>query len=129
MSNFDVAAHLKSNVYSDSDVTEAPESLTVESDDGTADSYYLAPLEDGSSLLWIYLTSDTFNEFLPGYSWSVDDPGTLYAQTTPSGEPVDDEGEPLVPISVMQPVAEELLKRYRAVVEHLRAEGREIEEA
>jgi hypothetical protein len=57
----------------------------------------------------------------------VDDPGTLYAQTDLTGELVDDEGDPLVSESVMQPVTDELLKRYRAVLEHLRAEGREIE--
>ena len=129
MSNFDVAAHLKSNVYRDSDVTEAPESLTVEADEDSASSYYLAPLSDSHSLLWVYLASETFDELLPGYDWCVDDPGTLYAQTDLSGELADDEGERLVPVSVMQPVADELLKRYRAVVEHLRAEGREIEEA
>lgn len=123
MAVFAAAAHVAGNVYGDEEVTEAPESLTViHEDEGM---YYLEPLMDGSSLLWVYLTSNTFNEFLPGYNWCVDDPGSLYAQRTPSGDEPE-EGEPLVPLSVMQPVADELLNRYRAVVEYLRAEGREI---
>lgn len=121
MSVFDVAAHVAGNVYSDEEVTEAPEHLTVIHEG----MYYLEPLMDDASLLWVYLTSETFEEFLPGYDWCVDNPGTLYAQTTPSGDEPD-EDEPVVPLSVMQPVAAELLNRYRAVVEYLRASGREI---
>lgn len=127
MSVFDVAAHVARNVYSDEDVTEAPESLTVEAPYGLRANYYLAPLMDDASLLWVYLTSDTFEEFLPGYAWCVDDPGTLYAQTDLEGNSLGgEEGESIVPLAVMQPVADELLNRYRAVVEYMRAEGREI---
>lgn len=121
MSVFDVAAHVAGNVYNDEEVTEAPDHLTVIHEG----MYYLEPLMDDASLLWVYLTSDTFNEFLPGYNWCVDNPGTLYAQTTPSGDEPD-EDEPVVPLSEMQPIADELLNRYRAVVEYLRASGREI---
>lgn len=127
MAIFDVAAHVADNVYSDEEVTEAPAHLTVEAPDGLRANYYLDPLTDESSLLWVYLASDTFEELLPGYDWCVDDPGTLYAQTTPDGDDFEeDEGDPVVPLEVMQPVADELLNRYRAVVEHLRASGREI---
>lgn len=74
------------------------------------------------------MASDTFDEFLPGYSWTVDDPGTLYAQTDLSGELLSGEvDDPVVPLERMQTVADELLKRYRAVVEYLRAAGRVIE--
>lgn len=126
MAVFDAAAHVAGNVYGDEEVTEAPAHLTVEAEEGSPEHYYLAPLTDGSSLLWVYLTSETFEELLPGYDWCVDDPGTLYAQRTPSGDEPEDEDEPMVPLSVMQPVADELLNRYRAVVEYLRASGREI---
>ena len=121
MAVFDAATHVAGNVYSDEEVTEAPTHLTVIHEG----MYYLEPLMDDASLLWVYLTSETFEEFLPGYDWCVDDPGTLYPQTTPSGDEPD-EDEPVVPLSVMQPVADELLNRYRAVVEYLRAQGREI---
>lgn len=121
MTVFDVATHLAGNPYKDDTVTEAPETLTVLH----MGMYYLEPLMDDASLLWVYLTSETFDEFLPGYDWSVDNPGTLYPQTTPSGDDPD-EDEPVVPISEMQTVADELLNRYRAVVEYLRAQGREI---
>ena len=114
------------NVYRDEEVTEAPDHLTViHEEEGM---YYLEPLMDDASLLWVYLTSETFDELLPGYDWCVDDPGTLYAQRTPSGDEPE-EGEPVVPLSVMQPVADELLNRYRAVVEYLRASGREVRPA
>ena len=119
MTNFDVVAHLDSNVYAGAEVTEVPNTLTVEAE-GSARSYYLDPLMDDSSLLWVYLTSDTFNELLPGYHWCVDNPGILYAQTYPNGQLIEkDDGEPIVSLELMQPVAEELLERYRAVVAHL----------
>lgn len=121
MAVFDVAAHVASNGYRNEAVTEAPAHLTVIH----MGMYYLEPLMDDASLLWVYLTSETFEEFLPGYDWCVDDPGTLYPQTTPSGDEPDGD-EPVVPLSEMQPVADELLNRYRAVVEYLRAQGREI---
>lgn len=121
MAVFDAAAHVAGNVYNDEEVTEAPEHLTVIHEG----MYYLEPLMDDASLLWVYLTSETFEEFLPGYDWCVDDPGTLYPQTTPSGdEPEED--EPVISLSEMQPVADELLARYQAVVEYLRGEGRTI---
>lgn len=127
MSDFDVVAHLKKASYAKEEVTEAPSTLTVEIEDGDTSHYYLDPIEDGSSLHWISLTMATFNEFIPGYHWCVDDPGTLYAQTDLDGKLLEDEGdEPIVSLERMQPVADELLKRYRLLVEHFRAEGRTI---
>lgn len=129
MAGFDVAAHLKSNGYARGDqvmVSAPPEKLTVESEGGR--SFYLDPLMDGDSLVWVYLSSGTFREFLPGYDWSMDDPGIFYAQYTPSGERIPDSDEPIVPLSKMQPVADILLERYRAVVEQLVAEGRAVNE-
>lgn len=82
MAVFDVAAHIAENVYRDEEVTEAPAHLTVIH----MGMYYLEPLMDDTSLLWVYLTSETFEELLPGYDWCVDDPGTLYPQTIPSGD-------------------------------------------
>lgn len=130
MSDFDVAAHLKSNAYARKPevyLDPIPSKLTVEHEEGN--SYYLNPLIDGSSLVWIYLTSDTFDELIPGYHWTVDDPGTLYFQETPNGEPIDDEAdESLVPLSAMQSAADVLLERYRAVVEQLVLEGKAVNE-
>lgn len=130
MADFDPVAHVKSNGYVRGDqvtVTAPPEKLTVESEGGK--SFYLDPLMDGDSLVWVYLSSRTFEEFLPGYSWIMDDPGILYVQRTPNGEPIDDDtDEPIVPLAVMQPVADVLLERYRAVVEQLVLEGRAVDE-
>lgn len=130
MADFDVITHLKSNVYARGDevaVSIPPEKLTVESEGGK--SFYLDPLMDGDSLVWVYLSSRTFEEFIPGYSWIMDDPGILYVQSTPNGEPIDDDtDEPIVPLTVMQPVADVLLERYRAVVGQLVLEGRAVNE-
>lgn len=130
MADFDPVAHVKSNGYVRGDqvmVTAPPEKLTVESEGGK--SFYLDPLMDGDSLVWVYLSSRTFEEFLPGYSWIMDDPGILYVQRTPNGEPIDDDTDELiVPLAVMQPVADVLLERYRAVVEQLVLEGRAVDE-
>lgn len=101
------------------DITPVPDTLTINWDYGI----YFDEVMDGSSLVWIDVMQDTFNEQLPGHNWIVDDPGTLY------WEGFDPDDENPFKLSELQGVADLALDRYRSLFEKAIERGVPVEAA
>lgn len=82
------------------------------------DQYYVDPLMDGSSLLWIEVIQETLKDF-SDLHWLVDDPGTLY----PGKMPSQDFDEPPVPVETVTEWLQQALANYTSLFNRLEAAG------
>lgn len=103
-------------------LTPVPESLTIH---WSGNDYYFDNVFDSSSLIWIDLMQMTFNEVLPGYGWTVDDPGTIYA-TENNDDDYDGEDSPFDMVK-MQEATDLSLARFAKVFERLLNVGVTVE--
>lgn len=100
------------------DLTPVPSSLTIEEED--VNYYCFDEVADGSSLVWIDVLQDVFNDaFGTVNAWTVDDPGVLYNQ--------EDE-DSVSDMEKMQEIADEALRIYTVVFEKLKDQGVQVVE-
>lgn len=122
MTSFDIE-YIKDKALRDKIVlTPVPDALTVNWSEEC--SYYFDEVYDGSSLLWVFVIQDTFEELIPGFYWTVDDPGSLYIDTySDRGAGIPNEGAYLeasyVDMNRMQEAADLALARYKELFEAL----------
>lgn len=105
------------------DLSPIPDTLNAEwQGDGM---FVFDTVYDGSSLVWIKVLQETFNELLPEYEWTVDDPGVLYAEGNGIEELEYDTPADEFPISeqALADASAASLDRYRKVYEELVAQG------
>lgn len=99
-------------------LTPVPSSLTVGEED--VNYYCFYEVADGSSLVWVDVLQDVFNDaFGTVNAWTVDDPGVLYNQ-----EDEDSASD----MEKMQEAADEALRIYATVFEKLKNQGVQVED-
>lgn len=102
--------------------TVCPEVVNIEWSYGA--SYRLDTVSDGSSLLWIPVLQDTFNELYSEHEWTVDDPGTIYSDD--EREWVEDSEESPYDMDRLQNITVEAVSRYCHLVKMLEEAGVEV---
>lgn len=98
-------------------VDPVPEKLEAQWFDGV--QYYVAPLMDDSSILWVDVIQDTLEDF-SDLNWTVDDPGTLY----PGDWDGDDEfDESPIDVDLINKWLEQALANYSSLYKRLTEAG------